>query len=120
LFVAGVIRRLSNHKRAAREAFAQALEIFETCGARLWIERTERELRSISGRQSSRGELTTTEAKVARLAAAGKRNKEIADELFLSVRTVETHLSHVYAKLGVRSRTELVSALEASEQQAQT
>jgi DNA-binding CsgD family transcriptional regulator len=49
---------------------------------------------------------------VARLAAAGRTNQEIADALFLSVRTVESHLSHAYAKLGVRSRTELAAALD--------
>ncbi len=46
------------------------------------------------------------------LAAAGRTNREIAETLYLSVRTVETHLSHAYRKLGVRSRTELALALE--------
>jgi len=53
------------------------------------------------------GELTDAERRVARLAAGGARNQEIARDLYLSVRTVEGHLSNVYAKLGVRSRTEL-------------
>jgi DNA-binding CsgD family transcriptional regulator len=53
------------------------------------------------------GELSPVERRVARLAAAGRTNKEIADALFLSARTVAGHLSHVYGKLGVRSRTEL-------------
>jgi DNA-binding CsgD family transcriptional regulator len=53
------------------------------------------------------GKLTDAELRVARLAAAGFRNQEIADQLFMSVRTVEGHLSNVYAKLGIRSRTEL-------------
>ncbi len=44
---------------------------------------------------------------MARLAAAGRTNREIAATLFMSVRTVEGHLSHIYAKLGIRSRTEL-------------
>ena len=59
------------------------------------------------------GELTPTEERVARLAASGRTNREIAQTLFLSVRTVETHLSHAYRKLGVRSRTELAPVLEA-------
>jgi DNA-binding NarL/FixJ family response regulator len=45
------------------------------------------------------------------LAAAGRTNKEVADELCLSVRTIENHLQHVYEKLGIRSRTELAGAL---------
>jgi len=53
------------------------------------------------------GELSPVERRVARLAAAGRTNKEIADTLFLSARTVAGHLSHVYGKLGIRSRAEL-------------
>jgi DNA-binding CsgD family transcriptional regulator len=51
--------------------------------------------------------LTPREMEVAQLAARGKRNSEIARDLHISVRTVETHLTNIYAKLGVRSRTEL-------------
>jgi DNA-binding NarL/FixJ family response regulator len=58
------------------------------------------------------GELTPMEDRVARLAAAGRTNREIAETLFLSVRTVEHHLSHVYVKRGVRSRTELALVLD--------
>jgi DNA-binding NarL/FixJ family response regulator len=66
-----------------------------------------RELRQISGSRSVLGELTPAERRVAALAAAAQTNREIADSLFVSVRTVETHLSRTYQKLGVRSRTEL-------------
>lgn len=52
--------------------------------------------------------LTDREIEVLRLAAQGKNNKEIAEELFLSVRTVEAHLGHIFDKLGVSSRTEAV------------
>ncbi len=53
--------------------------------------------------------LSKREWQVARLVAQGKRNHEIADEMILSVLTVETHLKHIYAKLNLRSRTELVA-----------
>jgi DNA-binding CsgD family transcriptional regulator len=55
------------------------------------------------------GELTPTERRVAELAATGRSNKEIARTLFVTVNTVEGHLSHAYAKLGVRSRAQLAS-----------
>src|ERR687891_555491 len=61
----------------------------------------------ISGRRPAGPDLTHTELRVARLAASGHANKEIAATLFMSVHTVEAHLSHVYRKLGLRSRTEL-------------
>jgi DNA-binding NarL/FixJ family response regulator len=65
-------------------------------------------LKRVSGRRAqSRDELTDAEQRVAELAAQGKKNKEIAAALFLGVSTVEMHLSRVYRKLGVRSRTEL-------------
>jgi DNA-binding CsgD family transcriptional regulator len=54
--------------------------------------------------------LTPTEAKVASLVAEGRSNPDIAAELFLSRNTVQTHVSHILAKLGVRSRTEIVRA----------
>jgi DNA-binding NarL/FixJ family response regulator len=92
-----------------------ALGIFERLGAAPWVERARAELATIGGRPAATGRLTPTEERVARLAAAGQTNREIGETLFLSVRTVETHLSHTYHKLGVRSRTELALALEPAE-----
>ena len=60
------------------------------------------------------GDLTPAERRVAELAAQGHANKEIAGTLFVSVHTVEVHLSHVYAKLGIRSRSQLVRSLPQS------
>ena len=93
-------------KRLAREALEQALAIFEDLGARLWAEKARSELKRISGRRPSE-ELTETEERVARLAAEGRMNKEIAAALFMSVHTVEAHLTRVYRKLGIRSRGSL-------------
>jgi DNA-binding CsgD family transcriptional regulator len=107
MLVLGTIRRRAKQKRPAREALEEALAIFERLGAPLWAERARAELARIGGRRSVAGKLTGAEARVAKLAAAGRTNREIADALFMSVRTVEAHLSHAYAKLGVRSRTEL-------------
>jgi len=109
------VRRRAGRKRAARDALGEGLEIFERLGAALWAEKARAELSAIGGRTAATGELTPMETRVARLAAAGRTNREIAETLYLSVRTVETHLSHAYRKLDVRSRTELTLALDASE-----
>ena len=115
LLVLGSVRRRAGRKRAARDALGEGLEIFERLGAALWAEKARAELSAIGGRTAATGELTPMETRVARLAAAGRTNREIAETLYLSVRTVETHLSHAYRKLDVRSRTELTLALDASE-----
>ena len=111
LLCLGVVRRQAQQKRAAREALEQALAIFEDLGALLWADKARSELRRISGRQPAPDELTETERRVAELAAQGRTNKEIAAELFMGVSTVEAHLSHVYRKLGLRSRTELAGRI---------
>jgi len=118
LLVLGTIRRRAKQKRAARDVLEEALAIFEQLGAPLWAEKARAELARIGGRRALPGELTEAEARVARLAAAGRTNREIADALFMSVRTVEGHLSRAYAKLGIRSRTELALYIDALEQQS--
>lgn len=115
LLVLGTIRRRAKQKRPAREALEDALAIFERLGAPLWAEKARAELARIGGRRAVVGQLTEAEARVAKLAAAGRTNREIADALFMSVRTVEGHLSRTYHKLGIRSRTELALFFEAAE-----
>jgi DNA-binding CsgD family transcriptional regulator len=110
LLALGCVRRRARQKRAAREATEAALAGFEQCGSAMWAQKARAELGSIGGRRREQG-LTAAEHRVADLAAAGRTNREVAAALFLGERTVETHLSHVYAKLGVRSRTELARAL---------
>jgi len=114
LLCQGAVRRQAMRKRAAREALEQALALFEELGARLWAEKARAELGRISGRRAEGDELTETEARVAQLAAGGRSNKEIAAELFMGLSTVEAHLSHVYRKLGVRSRAGLGARLAAT------
>ena len=77
------------------------------------------ELGTIGGRTRSEG-LTAAERRVADLVAAGRTNAEVATALFLAERTVASHLTHVYAKLGVRSRTELARKLAETESKVPT
>jgi DNA-binding CsgD family transcriptional regulator len=113
LLAQGQALRRANRRRDAREALTEARRLFEACGSPPWADRAGAELASVSGRAAAATELTGTERRVAELASAGRTNKEIAGELFLSVRTVESHLSAAYRKLGVRRRTELAAAVSA-------
>jgi DNA-binding CsgD family transcriptional regulator len=115
LLALGVVRRRERRKRAARDAIEAALAEFEELGAATWVEKARAELGRIGGRTRTEG-LTPAEQRVAALAAEGRTNREVAAALFLGERTVETHLSHVYAKLGVRSRAELARTYRADEQ----
>ncbi len=112
LLALGSLRRRARQKRASREALEASAVLFETLGASVWAARAREEQQRISGRRASATELTEGEARVARLAASGLTNREIARTLSMSVRTVEGHLSHAYVKLGLRSRTELAVFFE--------
>ena len=115
LLALGSLQRRTRDRRGARASLEQAVVIFERLGAAIWTERTRGELGRIAGRAPSPGELTPTERRVAELVAEGRTNKEVAAELVVTVRTVESTLTKVYAKLGVRSRTELAHRLRAGE-----
>ena len=106
-FTLGEVLRRSRQKGASRAAFGSALELFTRLGARVWIERTQAELGRVAMRRPAGSPLTETERRVAELAGSGQTNREIADALFISVHTVEAHLTRVYRTLGVQSRTEL-------------
>ena len=110
LLALGMILRRARQKRAARDAIGDALAEFEDLGAATWVERARDELGRIGGRTREEG-LTAAERRVAVLVAAGRTNREVAAQLFLGERTVAGHLTRVYTKLGVRSRTELARRL---------
>jgi DNA-binding CsgD family transcriptional regulator len=111
LLALGQTLRRAGRRRDARESLREALTVFDEIGAALWAEQAHAELRRLGGRTASANELTGAEERVARLVAAGKTNREVAAALFVTEGTVETHLSSVYRKLDLRSRTELASHL---------
>jgi DNA-binding CsgD family transcriptional regulator len=100
----------------ARSHLSAALDDFHHLGAALWEKRARTELRAAGGiPPRSRGpvshELTPQELEVASSSPGGATNREAGIELFLSPKTIETHLSRIYMKLEVRSRTELAAQL---------
>jgi DNA-binding CsgD family transcriptional regulator len=107
---AGTIERRAKQRGEARVALTRARDAFEALPARCFVEKANAELARVPGRRPGTGELTETERRVAEHVARGLSNKEVAAKLFISVRTVEANLSSLYAKLGVRSRTELAAA----------
>ena len=115
LLVMGQVQRRAKHKRAARQHLQRALEIFESLPAPRWAERARSELSRVGLRPATPFALTATEERVAGMAAAGRTNRQVAQALFLSPRTVEANLARVYRKLGVSSRAELGAAMARKE-----
>ncbi len=110
--------RRAGRRVDARAQLRAALDGFERLGARPWAERAERELAGSGERARARRNpppaeaLTAQELQIARAIAAGATNREAGADLFLSPKTIETHLTRIYRKLGLRSRTELARALD--------
>jgi DNA-binding CsgD family transcriptional regulator len=112
LLVAAEVHRRARHRARARERLLGASTIFEDLGARVWAGRVTAELTRLGARVSDRPELdllTEAERRVAELVGQGGTNREVATELFMGVRTVESHLQRVYQKLGIHSRAELAA-----------
>ncbi len=108
--------RRAGRRSQARRHLRAALETFERLEAEPWAERARVELRATGERlrrrdPAAREELTPQELQIALVVVEGKTNREVGAQLFLSPKTVEWHLGHVYRKLGVRSRTELARAI---------
>ena len=115
LLVAGdALRRLGERRRAA-EKLEAAKAVFSDMGAVPWLQRAEKELRRVSPRPRKDRVLTVSESRVAALVAMGLTNKQVAGQLFTTVSTIEAHLTRIYRKANVRSRTELARMVAAGE-----
>ena len=114
----GAALRRANRREDAREPLRQALDIAHRCGADALELRVREELLATGARPRKavlRGadSLTASERRVSEMAATGMSNKQIAQSLFVTAKTIETHLGHAYLKLDISSRRELGAALQA-------
>lgn len=112
----GAAQRRANQRAAAREPLREGLDLARRCGATRLAERAREELAATGARLrremlTGRDALTATEQRIAAMAAEGLSNPDIAQALFVTRKTVENHLSRIYPKLGINSRTQLAEAL---------
>jgi DNA-binding CsgD family transcriptional regulator len=112
----GAALRRANRRVAARDHLRRAVELATICGAASLAARAERELLATGARPrrvalSGVESLTPSERRVAELAAEGPTNREIAQALFVTQRTIEVHLTSIYRKLAINSRSQLAAAL---------
>ena len=113
----GAAPRRAGRRASAREPLAEALDLAARCGARPLAGRAREELKATGARprrewRTGVEALTPSELRVVRLAAEGRSNREIAHELYVTLKTVEGHLSRAYTKLGIEHRGQLPGALE--------
>ncbi|MFF5477708.1 ATP-binding protein [Streptomyces sp. NPDC012935] len=116
LIARGAALRRANQRSSAREDLTAGMDLADMCGAALLVEHARTELRAAGARpraprQTGLEALTPSESRVARLAADGLTNRQIAQRLYVTAKTVEVHLSAVYRKLGIRHRSELAPHL---------
>ena len=112
----GAALRRAGERAAARDPLARALELAVRCGARPLAARARDELKAAGARprrpwRTGVDALTPSELRVARLAAEGRSNREIAGELYVTLKAIEGHLARAYAKLGIDGRGQLPRAL---------
>ena len=112
----GAATRRAGRRVEARDLLRPGMELAHACGARALVARAREELLATGARprrivRTGADALTASERRVARMAAEGMTNREIAQALFVTMRTVEVHLTHAYQKLGVSSREKLPVAL---------
>jgi DNA-binding CsgD family transcriptional regulator len=115
----GAALRRANQRAHARDPLRRGLDLAHRCGARLLEDRAAHELRATGAkprRQLLTGveALTASERRVAEMAAEGLTNREIAQALFVTAKTVETHMGHVFQKLDVRARGEVDAVLRSA------
>jgi DNA-binding CsgD family transcriptional regulator len=115
LFALGVAVRRARQPTESREPLRRALELATACGATALAEDCRGELAASGARPRNTAlggveSLTASERRVTALAAEGRTNRDIAQELYVTPKTVEVHLSNAYRKLGIRSRRELADA----------
>src|SRR5581483_9139350 len=121
----GAALRRAGHRSQARKVLSQGLDSAARCGARPLGARAREELR-IAGARPRRDwsvgieALTPSELRIVRLAHDGHTNREIAQELFIAIKTVEGHLARAYGKLGIGSREELSRLLDAEKSRVST
>ena len=110
LLVLGQVERRRKARQRSRAALRRAWELAAEMGHRPLLAQIEREMPLVAAARAG-NELTAAERRVADLVAAGASNRDAAAALFVSVRTVETHVASIYRKLGVRTRAELARTL---------
>jgi DNA-binding CsgD family transcriptional regulator len=103
----GQLQRRQRQKETAGVTLRDSLEAFEALGAPLWTDRARAELARTNVTPSQAFALTPSEQRVAELAASGMTNRDVAAALFISPKTVEANLAHIYRKLGIKTRAEL-------------
>lgn len=106
-FVKGIVHRRAKEKRLARDALVESERAFRELGAAVWEARASAELDRIGSRPAASLELTATERRIAELVASGLTNRHVAEQAFVSPKTVEANLAKVYRKFGISSRAEL-------------
>jgi DNA-binding CsgD family transcriptional regulator len=121
----GAALRRAGQRAASRDPLADGLELAVRCGARRLAGRAREELRATGARprrewRTGVESLTPSELRIVRLAAEGRTNREIAHELYVTLKTVEGHLSRAYAKLGIEGRAELLGVLEGEKTRVST
>ena len=114
----GTALRRARRRRDAREQLERGADLAHRCGADVLAARARAELVSVGARPrrvafSGIGSLTASELRVARLAATGMTNREIAQELIVSVKTISAQLTAIYRKLDVHDRAALAEAMRA-------
>ncbi|MGZ6564866.1 MAG: helix-turn-helix transcriptional regulator [Solirubrobacteraceae bacterium] len=121
----GSALRRAGQRQAAREPLAEGMDLAAHCGARPLVARAREELKATGARprrewRTGTEALTPSELRIVRLAAEGRTNREIAHELYVTLKTVEGHLSRAYTKLGIGGRDQLAAALEGEKSRVAT